>query len=170
MSLIFSLAALAACFLVIFWLSPIGVPALKRLGNGKPPSDLSFGYEASDTYQLLAAYGQTGVAHWRRLLIIDMVFPAVYGSLLALLASRWASWVGAGLVWRSVAVASPIVASACDYAENLLLLRVIASLPARLSAAVTVASFFTRLKFISFIATLTIPLACWGLTALRNVH
>src|SRR5215472_469481 len=170
MSLVFVLVVMAGGFLVLFWLSPIGVPALKRLGNGKPSPDLTLGYRAADTYQLLATYGQTGIAHWRRLLILDMVFPAVYGTLLALLADKWAAWVGAGLVWRSVAVASPIISGACDYVENLLLLWVIASLPGRLPVAVTVASVFTRFKFIFFIATLLIPLAHWGLTALSHVH
>ena len=162
MYMLWVLAAAAVGFLFLFWLSPIGVPALKRLGNGKPSPDLTFGYTAADTYGLLTIYGQPGIDHWRRLLLLDMVFPAVYGALLALLASKWALWAGAGPAWRAMAVSSPIVSAAADYVENVLLLRVIASPQKRMPVTVTTASAFTRLKFLFFIATLLTPLAYWG--------
>ena len=97
-----------------------------------------------------------------------MIFPAVYGALLALLAHKWSLWVEAGPGVSVVAIASPLASAACDYAENILLLRVIAALPRKLPATVRVASAFTRLKFIFFCATLLIPLAHWAGLALRH--
>jgi len=162
------LAAAAVMFLALFWLTPIGVPALKRLGGGKPSPDLTFGYRAEATYRLLDLYGESGIAHWKRLLLLDMMFPAVYGALLALLAHKWSLWVESRPGLSVVAIASPLAAAACDYAENILLLRVIAALPRTLPATVRVASAFTRLKFIFCFATLLIPLAHWASSALHR--
>jgi hypothetical protein len=162
------LAAAASMFLALFWLTPIGVPALQRLGGGKPSPDLTFGYTAAATYRLLDLYGESGIAHWKRLLLLDMMFPAVYGALLALLAHKWALWIEAGPGSSVVAIASPLAAAACDYVENILLLRVIAALPRKLPGTVRVSSAFTRLKFIFVCATLLIPLAHWAGSALHH--
>ena len=88
MTVLSALGAVTLAFLMLFWLSPIGVPTLKRLGEGKPSPDLTFGYSPEDTYRLLEVYGQRGITHWRRLLLLDMIFPGVYGALLALLVYR----------------------------------------------------------------------------------
>src|SRR5262245_11240951 len=153
----------AAClgFLALFWLSPLGVPALKRLGGGALSPDLRFGYRPDETYRLLAHYGEKGFAHWRRMLWIDMVFPAVYAALLALLAIEWARWVHPGAIWSAFAVACPVGAALSDYVENALLLHVIAAFPARRDGAVRVASVFTQTKFVLFYATLVIPIVQW---------
>src|SRR5215472_12266260 len=110
MTVLFALGALALAFLTLFWLSPLGVPTLKRLGGGQPSPDLTFGYGPAGTYRLLGVYGQHGIAHWRRLLLLDLIFPGVYGALLALLANRWAIWADAGPAWHAVAIACPLVA------------------------------------------------------------
>jgi hypothetical protein len=169
MTVLSALGAVTLAFLMLFWLSPIGVPTLKRLGEGKPSPDLTFGYGPEDTYRLLEIYGQRGIAHWRRLLLLDMIFPGVYGALLALLANRWAMWVDAGPAWRSVAITCPIIAAAADYFENILLLGVIASVPKKIPSVVTAASVFTRIKFTFFVAALVIPSAHWGLTQLSRL-
>jgi hypothetical protein len=163
------LGALACAFLVFFWLTPLGVPALKRLGGGRPSPDLSFGYTADHTYRLLDAYGERGRAHWRRLLLADMIFPAVYGAWLALLGLAWVRWVAAGPVWSILAVALPVAAAGADYVENLLLLRVLAAWPRRLLGVVAVASVFTRIKFVAFAATVVLPLA-WFAAARFTAH
>jgi hypothetical protein len=169
MTILSALGALSLAFLILFWLSPIGAPTLKRLGEGKPSPDLTFGYGPEDTYRLLEVYGQRGIAHWRRLLLLDMIFPGIYGALLALLASRWAIWVDAGPAWRAVAIACPIISAAADYFENILLLYVIASVPNKIPFAVTAASAFTRIKFALLVAALVIPSAHWGLTQLSRL-
>ena len=166
MTVLSALGAVTLAFLMLFWLSPIGVPRLKRLGEGKPSPDLTFGYGPDDTYRLLGVYGQRGITHWRRLLLLDMIFPGVYGALLALLASRWAMSVDAGPAWRAIEIACPIISAAADYIENILLLHVIASIPKQIPLAVTTASAFTRVKFTFFVAALLIPLAHWSLMQL----
>jgi hypothetical protein len=162
MLLLLVLGAAFVGFLALFWLTPLGVPTLKRLGGGQVSPDLSFGYRADDVYRLLARYGAAGIAHWRRLLLLDMVFPGVYAALFALLAAEWAQWVGAEPSWRIAAIACPILAGASDYIENLLLLAMLRALPRKAPALVAAASLFTRAKFIFSHATLAVPLLYWG--------
>jgi len=69
------------------------------------------------------------------LLLLDMIFPGVYGALLALLANRWACGltpVRHGAPSRS---RGPIIAAAADYFENILLLGVIASVPKKIPSS-----------------------------------
>ena len=157
-----ALAGLFAGFLILFWFTPVGIPTLKRFGGGQMSPDLKFHYRADETYRLLDLYGAAGVAHWRRMLWLDMIFPGVYAALFAALALDWAGWVGAGPTWRLAAVACPILASACDYVENVLLLGVLAALPRRTPGAIAGASAFTGAKFLFSHATLAIPLLHWG--------
>jgi len=149
-------------FLILFWFTPVGIPTLKRLGGGQMSPDLRFTYGPEAAYRLLDIYGAPGVAHWRRMLLLDMIFPGVYAALFALLAMDWANWVGAGPAWRWVAIGAPILAGASDYIENFLLLGVLNALPRRIPGAVHGASFFTSVKFLSSYAALAIPLVHWG--------
>jgi hypothetical protein len=152
------LGVLCAGCLSIFWLTPWGVPALKRLGDGAPSPDLTFGTRPADAYRLIERWGAKGVSHWRRMLWLDMIFPGLYAALLALLMMKWGQAVDAGPVWQAVAIVFPILAGASDCIENTLWLRILAALPKRSNGAVSAASFFTRAKFIFTGATLAIPL------------
>ena len=162
MLIISFLSAVSIGFLALLWLTPIGVPTLKRLGAGQISPDLRFGYRPDETYRLLNLYGTLGIAHWRRMLLIDMVFPAVYATLFVVLAMKWTAWADAGPIWRAVAIGCPILAGVSDYIENFLLLGVIKAYPRRIDASVVGASLFTRTKFIFSYATLAIPLLYWG--------
>jgi hypothetical protein len=167
MLIIAGLGALFAGFLALFWLTPLGVPALKQFGGGQPSPDLRFGYRADETYRLLDLYGPRGIAHWRRMLWLDMVFPGVYAALFALLGEKWAQFADAGPIWETCAIGFPIAAGVSDYIENILLLGVIEALPRRRDAAIAGASLFTQAKFILSHAVLAIPLIHWvvGLVA-----
>src|SRR6478735_1135153 len=101
MLVIAALGVLFTGLLALFWLTPLGVPRLKQLGGGQASPDLWFGYRADEIYRLLDRYGSRGIAHWRRLLWLYMVFPAVYAALFALLGARWAQFVNAGPVWEA---------------------------------------------------------------------
>lgn len=161
MTLLIASCILSFAFLGLFWMSPVGAPALKIIGKGKPSPDLTFGYRPDETYRLIETYGARGVAHWRRLLLLDMIFPAVYGLFLGLLVNLMSHWSEENLTWHPLTVAFPIVSAGADYIENLLLLRVLAALPHRRNNLVTAASVFTQTKFIAFLATL-VSLALFG--------
>lgn len=167
MTIIAILAVACVGFLALFWLTPLGVPALTKLGGGQISPDLRFGYDPASVYSLLETYGRRGIAHWRRLLLLDMVFPALYAALLALLGAKWTELLHAGPGWEAAAILFPIGAGASDYVENILLLRVLKALPRRIDGAVKSASVFTRAKLLFFGATLGLPLLYWAADALR---
>jgi len=160
------LAGAVAGFLVLFWFTPAGIPTLKRFGAGEMSPDLRLHYGPEETYRLLDLYGPNGVAHWRRMLWLDMIFPAAYAALLATLAMDWAGWVDAGPAWRLLAVSFPILAAASDYVENILLLSVLAALPQRRPARIATASAFTTIKHLSVFATFATPLLHWAASAM----
>lgn len=164
MTAIMVLGALAFGFVALFWLTPIGIPALKRMGGGQMSPDLRFGYGADSTYALLDRYGAPGVRHWQRMLLLDMIFPGVYAAFLALVGAAWTRSTGASAPWRLIAISSPILLAASDYIENILLLAVLRALPRRLPSAVAAASAFTRIKFLLFWVTLAAPLLHWVAT------
>ena len=169
MALELALAVTFAGFLMLFWLTPLGVPTLRHLAQGEMPPDLRFGYRPHEAYRLIERYGPRGRAHWRRLLLLDMVFPAVYAALFALLLLRWADWVHAAPAWR-LAAAAPLLAGASDYVENVLLLKALRALPRRMASTLAAASFFTRAKFIFSWLTPVIPLAFCGWTVVSRFH
>lgn len=161
MAALATLGVATGAFLALFWLTPLGVPPLRRRGGGKLPPDLRFGYSADEVYRLMTVYGAAGLAHWRRMLLIDMLFPCAYAPFIAMLGARWADWAAAGPLWREAGVACLTVAVACDYGENALLLGVINAFPRRRSAATAAASLFTRGKFLFVWIALAFPLIHW---------
>jgi hypothetical protein len=134
-------------FVSLYWLAPWGVLALERLGGTRPP-DVNFRFRPRDAYSLLERYGPTGVAYWRRLLWMDMVFPLIYIPLLIRLGEPWTKAAGAGIFWKSALIVLPIAAAISDYLEDIFWLRVLAALPKHQDIVVFTASFFTRAKFV----------------------
>jgi hypothetical protein len=156
------LGSVTVAFMALFWLTPAGVPRLTRMGGGRLSPDLTFRYDADSTYALIDRYGTPGVKHWRRLLLLDMIFPGVYAAFLALAGDAWSWAADAGEIWRLAAIGSPILSGASDYVENILLLAVLAALPRKMPRVVAGASVFTRAKFVFFLATLAAPLLYWA--------
>ena len=158
MAALATLGVVTGAFVALFWLTPLGVAPLRRRGGGVLPPDLRFGYRADEVHRLMTAYGAAGLAHWRRMLLIDMLFPCVYGSFIALLGARWADWTAAGPLWREAGAACLVLAVACDYGENVLLLGVIKAFPVERPNSVAAASLATRGKFLFLWIALAFPL------------
>jgi hypothetical protein len=74
--------------------------ALRLLARGEPQVDVRPGYSPETLYRLRQLYGSQGIRMFRRMLMADMIFPAVYGTLLFLLGDL-------------AAAAHPAVAPAC---------------------------------------------------------
>jgi len=138
-----SLGVVATLFLFAFWFSPGGVLALRRRAGELQP-DVRLGYSTQTLYRVLEAYGDEGRRSFRRLLLGDMIFPAIYGALLYSLG---------GLLARepmsSIAQHAAIAAAAFDYAENVFLLIVLRRFPFRSSALARLASICTSLKMVA---------------------
>ena len=135
------LLALGGGFLGWFWLTPGGVLTLRRLAAGELQVDVRLAYSPETLYRLLENYGETGRRSFRRMLLVDMIFPAVYGTALYLLADSLALANQASSPTANIARSAPICAAAFDYAENVLLLYVLHRFPARHALIARAAGF-----------------------------
>ena len=84
----------------------VGRPALKQLGGGQASPDLGSAIALAKPIAFWALWPH-GITHWRRLLWLDMGFPAVYAALFVLLGAKWAQFVGAGPGWQACAIGFP---------------------------------------------------------------
>ena len=138
------LAFAAFTMLGWLWFSPGGVLSLYQRA-GAMQVDIRFAYGPGTLYQLLEAYGAAGRESFRRLLLIDMVFPAIYAATLCV----FADWLGGGTRAAVAAQTAAICAAAFDYTENLLLLSILRHFPARHDLQARFASLSTSLKALS---------------------
>ena len=154
-----ALAILALAFLAWFWLAPGGVLALRRRAGGDLQVDVRAGYGPATLYRLLEQYGPDGRAGFRRMLLIDMAFPLVYGTLLYLLAALF------GAPQRPVAAVAQeaaVLAALCDYAENALLLAGLDRLPRRADGTARLAGLATTFKMLAFLLAVAALLLAWS--------
>jgi hypothetical protein len=111
-------------------------------------------YSPETLYRLLQLYGRDGVRSFRRMLIADMIFPAVYGTLLFLLGDLAAAARPEAARAASIVCAMAIAAACFDYIENLFLLYVLHLLPRRQAFAARAAGICTAFKMLSIVAAL----------------
>lgn len=74
---------LCLLFPIGFWSSPQGIRDLERRAGGAMQLDLRLGHTPEQAAQLLDLYGQAGIARFRGMLWVDMMFPAVYAAFFA---------------------------------------------------------------------------------------
>jgi hypothetical protein len=152
--LVYLLGLATVFFLCGFWLLPGGVLALRRRANGEMQVDVRAGYSPATLYRLLHSYGPEGRASFKRMLVADMVFPAVYAAFLVTLADLAAASNPASNNAASAARVAAIAAAGWDYIENGLLLFVLHRFPACQSAAARLAGLSTSAKMLSFMIAL----------------
>jgi nucleoside-diphosphate-sugar epimerase len=117
---------------------PLSVPYMKGLSAGAPILDMRPGYTANAAYQLFDVLGRSGRAAYLTLLCtIDLVLPALFGLFLSAAIRR-----GAFRNWHSV----PLLATVCDYAENVAIAILLLRYPEHHPVGVSIAATFTILK------------------------
>ena len=90
---------------------PLSVLYMRGLAAGAPLLDMRPGYTPDAVYQLFGLLGQTGRGAYLKLLwTVDLLLPALFGVFLASAIRR-----GAFSARQSI----PLLAAACDYAENI---------------------------------------------------
>ena len=121
---------------------PLSVPYMKVLAAGAPLLDMRPGYSPGAAYDLFDVLGQTGRGAYLRLLwTIDLLLPAIFGLFLSSTIAR-----GAFRSCRSI----PLVAAACDYAENITITILLLRYPMHEPALAQLASIFTVTKLVLY--------------------
>lgn len=145
-----------AAMFVLINASAWGVAGLLRITGGHTILDFARGYSADKAYAMLTALGEAGRAFYRtRILPIDFVFPLSY-------MLCYAGWTA--LLLKHVApkgraawlLAVPVLAMACDWAENIGILAMLRGYPALPPWAVTAGSVFGVLKFGFIVASVAV--------------
>jgi nucleoside-diphosphate-sugar epimerase len=117
---------------------PLSVHYMTHLAGGAPILDLRLSYTPAAAYDLFNGLGQTGRhAYLAELWTVDLVLPILFGLFLSAVMRRgklrgW-SWL-------------PLLGSACDYTENLLITLLLLRYPERMEMTVYVASGLTAIK------------------------
>lgn len=148
---VWSLGLVCLAFLANFWLTPWGVLALKRQAAGEIQVDLRPWYRPADLRRLLERYGPTGRKTFRRMLLVDMAFPAFYAAFFAALALA-----APASPMAQPAVGLAVLAALMDYAENACLLAVLARWPAFDDHLPRLAARFTAAKVSTMAATVVL--------------
>lgn len=160
-SLAIVLVAFTMLFLCAFWFAPGGVLALRSLAGGELQVDVRLGYSPKTLFRLLDLYGPAGRRSFRAMLLVDMVFPALYGATLFLLGDLLRSAAPHAASLALVAQCAAIAAAGLDYLENLFLLHVLRHLGSRPQRSARLAGVSTSLKMVAFlIAAASLAVGC----------
>jgi hypothetical protein len=125
------------------------VPRIQAI-SGQPLIDTLFAYSADDLYRILGAYGPEGRQLYIQYLVwLDFLYGTLSGVTFAailLALSKGVDRLG-GLLRASALI--PILMMLLDYAEDTLLLLVLARYPEIVIGLASMASLFTSLKLIA---------------------
>ena len=105
-------AALAA--VLFLWSGRFSLAAVER-ACGAPAPDVRTAPSVSDVHAFLAACGPDGLAAYRDLQVVDVLYPAVNAALLMLVLGLLFRRLKVSLTWLLVL---PVVAAVGDYVEN----------------------------------------------------
>ena len=139
---------------------PLSVSYMRELAAGMPLLDMQPGYSPGDAYHLFDVLGQTGRADYLRLLwTIDLLLPALFGLFLSSAIRR-----GVFRAWQSV----PLLAAACDYAENIMITILLLRYPIHEPALVQLASIFTVTKLVLYASGLLLAVGGFLLRVMKT--
>ncbi len=131
--------------LVIF---PLLTSQLSLLSNGVSLIDNEFSYTPEKAYQMITSYGPQGRPLYIAVtLTADLVYPLVYGLLLALAMVYFFRRAYAQNSVIQGAVYIPLAAMIADYLENICLVILLATFPNWLEGLAQAANVFTGLKW-----------------------
>ena len=127
---------------------PFGISQIKPYAGRAGILDVETYYTAAQAYQRLDLFGEQGRATYQRILMGDLIYPALLGLLLS---------VAITLVLRQVLPANsrwhklnllPIANLTADYLENILLITLLAVFPTHLDGVALLAGWVTFTKHI----------------------
>ncbi len=147
--------------LVIF---PLLTSRLAQISNGVSLIDNEFSYTPEKVFQMVTAYGPQGRPLYIAItLTADLVYPFIYGQLLALAMIYFFRKSFAPDSIFQIGIYVPLAAMAADYLENICLVILLATYPNWLEGLSQAANIFTGLKWGLLLISITLALA--GLVA-----
>ncbi len=126
---------------------------MKRHHGSSEILDIKLGYTPETAMRVLESQGEYGRQLSRYLLLLDMVYPVVYGLLFILLLYRFMPRTPVPFL-EYVIYAFPVVAVIADWLENIWELRMIHGFPEAVSRLAPTASVFTLVKWYAVMITL----------------
>lgn len=146
-SLLVLLIAYCIYFPIFFFANvPFGITAIQPYASQGGILDAEFFYSSAQAYERLASFGEQGRATYLHILVGDLFYPALLGSLLTVsicLIIKRLNPSHAG--WQYLALL-PLANMVCDYCENSLLFVLLLSYPESLPTVATIAGVATLTK------------------------
>jgi hypothetical protein len=102
---------------IAFQLGPYSISKLKEVSGGAGIPDMMLGYDLATLNSVFTAYGTEGIAIYKKIKILDYIYPLIYTTLILgfLVRSRPPKQ------WRSVIYGNAFIILFLDYAENFIL-------------------------------------------------
>jgi len=135
------LSALIALSVLIFAMIFATLAQLSEVTGGYGILDFEMGYSVERVDEILGSYGSDGMALYRSIQLLDLINPAVYSLILAILVNLL--WRGRGP--KSVALL-PVLGGIGDYLENITLFLIVRSYPVLNDDLIAVSSGLSYLK------------------------
>jgi hypothetical protein len=130
---------------------PLSVPYMKDLAGGMPLLDMRPGYTPDAVYHLFDVLGPPGRGSYLRLLwTVDLVLPLLFGLSFSSAIRR-----GGFRAWRAI----PLLGSACDYAENIVITILLVRYPRHETVLAEFSSILTLAKFVFYTSGIFLALA-----------
>ena len=152
-------AVLMLAYVVVFGAILLTLTDLTAHTRGIGILDFDIGYSVERVAEVFGAYGEPGIALYGRIQLLDILNPALYTLIFAIVLNvLWqvrAAWV----------VLLPLLAGLLDYAENITLALLARSFPELSSGLVGFSSTLSLVKnaaLYASIAVLIVGLALWA--------
>ena len=146
------LALLVVSVNLVFFL--VGLE-MKRHHGSSEILDIKLGYSTETAMRVLTSQGEYGRRLSGYLLLLDMIYPLIYGSLFILLLYRFMPRTPVPFL-EYVVYAFPVIAVVADWLENIWELRMIHGFPEAVPQLAPLASCFTLVKWYAVMITLFI--------------
>ena len=138
------LTVLFAVYAVVFGGLLKTLHELTKASGGFGILDFDVGYSRERVLEVLGSYGETGMALYSRIQILDLINPAVYSTILS--SVIFLLWRNRNVDW---VVAVPIISGLLDYLENFTLFLLSKSFPDVSADLVTFSSSLSVIKTIA---------------------
>lgn len=136
--------------------------------TGEKIPDSTIGYSYEEIYTTIDAYGTEGIRFYRYIEATDLLFPLIYGALLALLMGRAFAALDVGDRTQLLLFVVPLTV-ACDFLENGGIFLMLWRHPDSYVLLARTTNVLTLLKFAGILFSVLVIVLAGGVVASRKV-